>query len=76
MSAADIALQGLIGEDTEQVALAQVLGVGGDGRSVRVQRGTLTHEVRRLDSYKPSAGDRAILLRLSGGEWVLIGALA
>ena len=72
----DVALQGLMAESPSTVVLAKVLAVGADGRSVKVQHGSLVHDVARLDTYKPRAGDWAVLLGLTGGAWVLIGALA
>ncbi|WP_260273002.1 hypothetical protein [Propionibacterium freudenreichii] len=76
MTRPDVALQGLMAEPPSTVVLAKVLAVGADGRSVKVQHGSLVHDVVRLDTYKARAGDWAVLLGLTGGAWVLIGALA
>ena len=76
MSDASIALGGLAGVPDWPVALASVTADGAGGRMVTVSRDGLSHVVPRLDSVKPRVGDRVVLVRLAGGDWVLVGALA
>jgi len=76
MSSPDVALKAIIGEAGRTVALATVVQATTDSRQVEVERDGQKHLVRRLDSYKPAPGDRAVLVRLESGIWILIGALA